>query len=151
MLHPTAWTLTLPALLLPAASDTLVGVPFGVLAAVVVAGGVWLAGLDAAGVGLCTGWTLLEAGASGLDAAADFEGAAGAADEEELAGGFAGDSLLPLQLLERPWRAELDVMVWTLVPQLAYWARWMLLPVRSKTAVFGVSIGISISMMYKGK
>lgn len=42
-------------------------------------------------------------------------------------------------------------MVWTLVPQLAYWARWMLLPVRSKTAVFVVSIGISISMMYKGK
>lgn len=106
------------------------------LAAVVVAGGAWLVGLDAAGVGLCTGWTLLEAGASGLDAAADFEGAAGAADEEELAGGFAGDSLPPPQLLERPWRAELDVMVWTLVPQFAYWARWTLLPVRSKTAVW---------------
>lgn len=39
MLQPIAWTLTLPALLLPAASDTLVGVLFAVLAAVVVAGG----------------------------------------------------------------------------------------------------------------
>lgn len=93
--------------------------------------------MDTAGVGLCTGWTLLEAGTSSLDAAADFEGAAGAADEEAgLAGGFAGDSLPPPQLLARPWRPEFDAMVRTLVPQLAYWARWMLLPVRSKTAAF---------------
>lgn len=133
MLQPTAWTLTLPALLLPAASDTLEGVPFGVLAAVVVAGGAWLADLDATGDGLCTGATTLEAGASGLDAAV-FEGAAGTAEGAELVGGFAGDSLPPPQLLERPVRPEFDAMVRTLVPQFAYWARWMLLPVRSKTA-----------------
>jgi hypothetical protein len=148
MLQAAAWTLTLPALFLPAASDTPEAVLFGVLAAVVVAGGAWLvAGLDTTAVGLCTGWTVVEAGASGLDAAGVFEGVAfeGAAEEAgeeaELAGGFdAGDSLPPSQLLERPWMAELDVMVWTLVPQLAYWARWMLLPVRSKTAAQGISI-----------
>lgn len=74
---------------------------------------------------------MLEAGPSGLDAAV-FEGAAdeGAGEPDE------GDSLCPLHVLERPWRAELDVMAWTLVPQLVYWARWMLLPVRSKTAAF---------------
>lgn len=138
MLQPIAWTVTLPALLLPAASDTPEGVVFAV-AAVVVAGGAW-AGLDAAGE-LCAGWTAVEVGASDLGATAVFEGAALGAAEEAPGAGEPDDeeSLPPPQLLERPWMAELDVMVWTLVPQLAYWARWMLLPVRSKTAAFGVS------------